>query len=294
VIYLLDASIYVFRGWFALPDSLTTPDGQPANGFRGFAATLIDLLDQTRDGAMLVCFDESLTSSFRNEIDPDYKANRELPPPSLEAQFEWCRELCRCLGLTELASPRYEADDLMASLAARARDQQQPVTVISRDKDLAQILRPGDAFWQGPGTPRLSHAEMAAKLGFPPQAMADWLALTGDPVDNIPGVPGIGAKTATRLIASHESLEAVYANLATLDTLALRGSAGIRRKLEAGREAAFRARRLTRLHDRVKLPFQGLPAGFPEVDREALQSLHERIGLGQANWRKLRHHVHRG
>ncbi len=291
MIYLLDASIYVFRGWFALPDSLTTPDGEPANGFRGFATTLADTLAITGKHPLIVCFDESLTSSFRNEIDPDYKANRELPPPDLEAQFLWCRELSEALGLSSLSSNYYEADDLMASVARLARGQDHGVTLISRDKDLAQILEPGDQYWEGPGKAPMTYEDMDEKLGFAPEAMADYLALVGDPVDNIPGVSGIGAKSAAHLLAHYKTLEAIFADLEGIADLGLRGSARLQRLLEAGREQAFHARQLTRLHDGAPLPFKSLPGKNDAPDAQALQALDQRVGLGKRTREKFHQYI---
>ncbi len=288
MIHLFDASIFVFRGWFALPDSLRTARGEPANGFRGFATALADTLDVVDGHPLILCFDESLTTSFRNEIEPTYKANRELPPPELEAQFQWCRALGETLGLPCLSSDRFEADDLMASVARLARVEGQAVTLISRDKDLAQLLRPGDLYWEGPGKTARSYEEMRSKLGFPPERMADYLALVGDPVDNISGVRGIGGKSAERLFAHYEDLEALFADLDGIPELGLRGSARIQRLLAEGREQAFRARELTRLQDQAPLPFDTLPGTPTSVDMAGLLQLDADIGLGARNLAKLK------
>lgn len=291
MLYLLDASIYVFRGWFALPDSLTTPEGEPVNAFRGLAGTLADTLPIVGDHTLVVCFDESLTTSFRNDIDPAYKANRELPPPELERQFIWAQELCEALGLPCLASPVYEADDLMASCARLARTAARPVTLMSRDKDLAQLMTAGDCFWEGPGGRHEDLAAMQSRLGFPPERMADYLALVGDTVDNIPGVNGIGARTAAGLMNHFDGLDALYSGLDDIADLGLRGPARILRLLEAGREAAFHARELTRLRDDAPLAFSELPTGPGTIDRDALAELDKRVGLGRRNREKLDRHA---
>lgn len=293
MVYLLDASIYVFRGWFALPDSLTTPEGEPVNAFRGLAGTLADTLPVVGDDTLIVCFDESLTTSFRNEIDPDYKANRELPPPELERQFIWARELCEALGLPCLSSPVFEADDLMASCVRLARAASRPVTLMSRDKDLAQLMKEGDFFWEGPGGRREDLATLNARLGFPADRMADYLALVGDAVDNIPGVSGIGAKTAARLMSHFEGLDGLFRDLDSIETLGLRGAARVRRLLESGLDSAFHARELTRLRHDAPLPFETLPAGTGPVDSSALADIDTRVGLGRRNREKFEHHVRR-
>lgn len=287
MIYLLDASIFVFRGWFALPDSLRTPDDKPANAFRGFATTLADTLTVSGRHPLIVCFDESLTTSFRNDIDPDYKANRELPPEELELQFRWCNTLTNALGLYGLRSSIHEADDLMASVGRLARASGQAVTVISRDKDLAQMLGPKDHFWEGPGKTVLDYPAMAEKLGFPPERTADFLALSGDPVDNIPGIRGVGAKSASRLMQTFKDLEGLYAGLDRIPEMGLRGAARLRSLLESGRDQAFHARRLTRLCMDAPLPFESVPTANMTPDPDALAALDESVGLGKRTGEKL-------
>ena len=118
---LVDASIYIFRAWFALPSSMVDAEGNPNNAVYGFADFLARLLWESRAQHVAVAFDESLTTSFRNEIYPPYKANRELPPAELAAQLSACRDLADALGLATFASDRYEADDLIGTLAAKLR-----------------------------------------------------------------------------------------------------------------------------------------------------------------------------
>ncbi len=284
MVYLVDASVYVFRAWFALPDSMESRDGEPINAFRGFAGFLASLLEELGEAPLAIAFDESLVSSFRNEIHPDYKSSRELPPAELERQFQWCRELCRALGLVEMASPRYEADDLIASLAREAHGRGEAVTVLSRDKDLSQVLRDGDFFWRSPDKPPQAYHDLAQNLGFPPERMADYLALVGDPVDDIPGVPGVGAKTAARLIAHFEDLDGLYGELesrgeAALQGLKLRGAAGISARLREHRDTAYHARRLTGLVDDIPGLDSARPPG--RIDRSALEALDAGPGLGQ-------------
>lgn len=283
MIYLVDGPVYVFRGWFALPDSILSPSGEAANAFRGFADFLMRLLEHTGEAPVAVAFDESLTHCFRNEIHAAYKASREMPPPELERQFVWCRQLCRAMGVMELASERFEADDLIASLANIARRDGQAVTVVSRDKDLIQVLRPGDHLLAGPGEKDRDYATLATELGFAPERMSEVQALTGDPIDDIPGVPGIGQKTAARLMTHFPDLESLYADIdqhgaMALEGLKLRGQARIMRLLIEHRDSVFQARRLTRLYTDLDLPRPG--AGQREHDQEALALLDREAGLG--------------
>ncbi len=191
-LYLVDASVYIFRAWFSMPDSMTDGDGNPINALYGYASFLMDLLEETRAIHIVVAFDESLTTSYRNNIYPEYKANRESPPEDLKAQFEWCREVTRALGVREFASGEYEADDIIGTIADKARSKGMKSVIVTRDKDLSQILRSGDVYWDYAGDRRVTYHEAGEVFGARPERMADFLALTGEAVYNIPGVPGVG------------------------------------------------------------------------------------------------------
>ena len=206
-VYLIDASIYIFRAYFSVPDTLTNNDGQLINALHGFAGFLAEFLEMEKPQHVAVVFDESLTTSFRNDIYPDYKANRELPPEELKLQFGFCRSLVQTLGLADFSSECYEADDLIGTLAERMREQGFSVVILSADKDLAQSLAEGDMLWDYARKRKHHYADIQDWLGVRAGQVADWLALAGDSVDNIPGVPGIGAKTAAALLARFDSLE---------------------------------------------------------------------------------------
>ncbi|MDE2304657.1 MAG: exodeoxyribonuclease IX [Gammaproteobacteria bacterium] len=247
VVHLVDASYFVFRAYHSLPAHLADADGEPTHALFGFALFLLDLLDGVRPERIAVAFDESLggEASYRNSIYPAYKANREAAPPGLAQQFAHCRELCRVLGLAECASARYEADDLIGTLAAAARAAGLKSVLVTRDKDLAQLVREGDVFWDPAARARYGYEEIAARFGALPERMADYLALTGDPVDNVPGVPGVGPKSAARLFAEFASLEDLYGNLGRVARLPIRGAARLARSLAAHETDAYLARSLT-------------------------------------------------
>ncbi len=242
---LVDASFFVFRAYYSVGLEMTDADGAPVNALYGFTRFLCDLLDRTKPAYVAVAFDESLTSSFRNEIYPAYKANREPAPVELKQQFALCREACRLLGLAEFSSPLYEADDIIGTIASRMREDGHPAVLVTRDKDLAQLVRDGDAYWDWVAGRRLGYGDIEGHFGVRPERMADYLALTGDSVDNIPGVPGVGPKTASALLHEFESLDALYADLPRVATLPIRGAAKLPARLEEHRDAAYLARRLT-------------------------------------------------
>jgi len=247
VIYLIDASVYVFRAYYSMPPDMTDRDGNPVHALFGFARFLGDLIERARPRYLAVAFDESLSSSFRNEIYPAYKANREPAPPDLKLQFERCREFCRLMGLAEFGSAEYEADDIIGTLHARFRRQGHCSTVVTRDKDLAQLIREGDIYWNYADNLQLRHHEIEAHFGVPPERYADYLALTGDSVDNIKGVPGVGPKTAGVLMKTFASLEELYDNLDDVAQLPIRGASKLPARLAEHRDAAFLARQLTEI-----------------------------------------------
>ncbi|MEO1247859.1 MAG: 5'-3' exonuclease H3TH domain-containing protein, partial [Pseudomonadota bacterium] len=204
-----------------------------------------DFLEQVQPRHIAVAFDESLASSFRNDIYPAYKANREPAPEELKRQFLQCRRYVKALGIVECGDPRYEADDFIGTLVARGRREGVPSTIVSRDKDLAQLLTRADCFWDFAGKGKIDYDRIPEVFGVWPEQIADFLALAGDSVDNIPGVPGVGKKTAAALLDHFGTLDKIYANLDRVHEVAVRGAKTLAAKLDTHREAAELARRLT-------------------------------------------------
>jgi DNA polymerase I len=246
-VYLVDASVYVFRAWHAIRSPLVDTEGNPTHALYGFARVLADLLERTLPERIAVAFDESHGRGYRHRLYPRYKGNREAAPLALRRQFELCRQFCRGLGVAEFASEDYEADDLIGSLAMRCRAEGLAVTIVSCDKDLAQLVGPADVFWDYAEGRQYRYEQIAARFGVVPERMADYLALRGDSVDNVPGVPGIGAKTAAALMGAYASLEELFAALSGTALLPLRGAAQLPARLLQHRDTAFLARALTRI-----------------------------------------------
>ncbi len=243
--YLIDASVYVFRAYYSMPEDMVDGDGNPINALYGFCRFLGDFMEQVTPEYIGVLFDESLTTSFRTEIYPEYKANRDPAPDELKRQFQQCRRYVRALGVMEYASPQYEADDLIGTLVTHGRNQGRPSTIVSRDKDLTQLLGKDDVFWDFAGKGKLRYEQIVDMFGVWPEQIADFLALAGDAVDNIKGVPGVGKKTATVLLQHFGGLEQIYDNLDRVHEINVRGAKTLGSKLETHREDALLARRLT-------------------------------------------------
>jgi 5'-3' exonuclease len=177
-------------------------------------------------------------------------------------------------------SSEYEADDIIGTLAARMRAEGLRATLVSRDKDLAQLIGPGDVYWDYSGNQRYHHGQIAERFGVAPERYADYLALTGDAVDNIPGVPGVGPKTAAVLLTHFDSLDDLYARLDVVRDLPLRGAAQLVERLATHREAAYLARQLTRIHCDIMLPVtrERLRRRAPDVP--AIGSFCDQQGFG--------------
>ncbi len=246
-VHLIDGSLYVFRAWHSMPDEFFDSDGHPVNAVHGFTRFLCELLERVRPEHIAVAFDASLTSSFRNAIYPAYKANRDLPPPDLERQFVQCRAITEALGVHLMIDHRYEADDLIGSTVWNLRALGWRSVIVSADKDFGQLLGEHDEQWDYARGLRWGPAGVHEKLGVHPHQVADYLALCGDSVDNIPGVPGIGAKTAAALLSHFGSLDALLERIDEVEFLRIRGAASCAVKLREHAEQARMCRRLTRI-----------------------------------------------
>ncbi len=282
VVYHIDASYFVFRAYHSMPPDMMDADGNATHALYGFARFISDLLENVRPERIGVAFDASLRSetSFRHGIYPAYKANREAPPADLMRQFELCREFCRHMGLKEFASAEYEADDIIGTLVVHARRAGLRNVLVTRDKDLSQLIRDGDVFWDYSGNARYHYHDIGARFGVIPELIADFLALTGDAVDNIPGVPGIGRKTAAELFAIFGSLDELYANLERVPGMKMRGATAVAAKLKLHKEAAYLARRLTGIVCDIPLEFT-LDELKPRVpDAAGLEAFFDRHGFG--------------
>ena len=287
-LHLVDASLYVFRAWHSMPDEFRDAHGWPTNAVHGFARFLLDLLERERPRHVAVAFDEALDSCFRNRLYPAYKANREPAPEELRRQFSHCKALCAALGLAVLADHDYEADDLIGSALLRARPAGYRGVIVSADKDLSQLLGEHDEQWDYARAQRWGADGVKARHGVHAHQIADYLALTGDAVDNIPGVSGVGAKTAAVLLAHFGSLDALLARVDEVAFLRLRRAAQVANRLREQREHALLWRQLTAIACDAPLGYDGPVAGRGEADAEMLDALCATLRFGPMTRRRLR------
>ncbi len=287
-VHLVDGSLYAIRAWFALPDEVLGADGEPVQAVHGFTRFLLDLLERERPTHLAVAFDASRGACFRNEIYPEYKANRPPAPPKLRRQLEICREVAAALGAPVLSSPRYEADDLIGSALAALRPQGFHGVIVSADKDLAQLIGAGDEQRDPAQQRRWDAAGVEERLGVRPDQVADFLALAGDTSDNVPGVPGIGAKTAAALLGHFGSLEELLARADEVPFLRLRGAAAAARRLREHAAMARLARALTGIALDAPVPATAAAYAWRGADAAALQTIAERLHLGPLSWARMR------
>jgi 5'-3' exonuclease len=279
-VYLVDASVYIFRAWFSMPDEFTNQAGEPTNAVYGFSGFLCSLLEQTGAGHMAIAFDESLSSSYRNEIYPEYKANRDPAPEELKRQFGWARDVAEAMGLSCFTDPRYEADDLIGTLAEYWRTRGHPVCLVTSDKDLTQLLREGDHWWDFSRNNRLNGKQVKEKFGVTPEQIADYLALAGDSVDNIPGVPGVGPKSAVALLSHFGDLDSIYRRVEEVQHLSIRGAKSLQTKLQKNQEAAELAKRLTVIETAVPSALESPDITRNAVDTARLNRLFDDLNFG--------------
>ena len=209
-IYLVDGSTYIFRAYHALPPLTRKSDGFPVGAISGFCNMLDKLIKEEREKNnlthLLVIFDAS-GKTFRNDIYPKYKANRSSPPEDLIPQFPVIRKATDAFNVTHVEMLGYEADDLIASYAKAAVDEQMKVTIVSSDKDLMQLVKEDVSMLDTMKNRLIKKNEVIEKFGVEPDRVIDVQSLAGDSVDNIPGVPGIGIKTASLLINEYDNLD---------------------------------------------------------------------------------------
>lgn len=279
-VYFIDASIYIFRYYFTLPDHWWSAEGFPTAAVYGYSHWLMRFLKATRPRYVSACFDESLESCFRNRIYPAYKCSRVLPDGNLAFQLNACKKITELLGVPTYASKLFEADDLIGTLANRCRQRGHCCTIVSRDKDLSQlVLGARDSLWDHPEGVEMGPREIKTKLGVKPSQVADYLALVGDPGDDIPGVPGIGPKTAIMLINRFGDWHRIKANLDKIATLPVRGASSIAARLKQFEAQVDIALQLTRIEMEARLE-RRYSVKRKKINPKQLRSYSDSLGFG--------------
>ncbi|HET9553302.1 MAG TPA: 5'-3' exonuclease H3TH domain-containing protein, partial [Anaeromyxobacteraceae bacterium] len=273
---LIDGSGFIFRAYHALPP-LSNTKGVPTNAVLGFTNMLLKALREHAPTHVALVFDKS-RRSFRTELDPAYKAQRPEAPPDLVPQFPLIRDVARALDVPILEEEGFEADDIIATLAAHARAHGWEVVIVTGDKDFTQLVddrvklydpmaeAKGQGGWTGP-------AEVVKKMGVPPERVIEYQALLGDKVDNVPGVPGVGEVTAGALIGAFGTVEELLARADEIPQAVKRGGEKLKEKILASADRLRLNRQLVTLRTDMELPWDPEGLARRPVDAERARAL---------------------
>ena len=302
-VYLVDASLYIFQAHFSPQQQVWSRRAEDRSAFAGFARFLLRFLQVTRAAKLAVAFDESLFSGFRHQLYADYKANRVLPDDNLALQLAACASLCKVLGIAAYGSRQYEADDIIGTLSAcvrreQAGDDPDPVVIVTRDKDLCQLLhREADAVWDFNRGVRRHRQDIFQHYGIWPEQFPCFLGLTGDSIDCIPGVPGIGPVAARHLLQHFTNLDALFPQLEAVPGLGFRGARRCQALLAEHQQQALLSRQLATIVscDDVTETFvvshsDALRVG--RIDGPGFLSLLEQMALADAEVQRLQTMLH--
>ncbi|MCL6413344.1 DNA polymerase I [Pantoea agglomerans] len=271
---LVDGSSYLYRAYHAFPP-LTNSAGEPTGAMYGVLNMLKSLLAQYNPSHVAVVFDAK-GKTFRDELFEHYKSHRPPMPDELRAQIEPLHEMVRAMGLPLLAVSGVEADDVIGTLALEAEKKGLSVLISTGDKDMAQLVTPAITLINTMSNTILGPEEVEQKYGVPPALIIDFLAMMGDSSDNIPGVPGVGEKTAQALLQGLGSMQTIYDNLDKVADLGFRGAKTMATKLEQNRDVAFLSYQLATIKTDVELALPCEELTVTEPDTEALQALFNR------------------
>ncbi len=274
-IVLVDGSSYLYRAYHALPP-LNTSSGEPTGAVKGVISMLRRLRKDYPESPIAVVFDAK-GKTFRDELFADYKAQRPPMPDELRAQVEPIHAIVRAMGLPLICEPGVEADDVIGTLSREASRQGRPVVISTGDKDMAQLVDANTTLVNTMTDSRLDEAGVEEKFGIPPARIIDFLALMGDKVDNIPGVPGIGEKTALGLLQGLGGLDEIYAALDKVATLEFRGAKTMAAKLEAEKDRAYLSYQLATIKTDVPLTETVADLRNGEPDPEVLRDWYTRL-----------------
>ncbi|ERK05410.1 DNA polymerase I [Pantoea sp. AS-PWVM4] len=286
---LVDGSSYLYRAYHAFPP-LTNSAGEPTGAMYGVLNMLKSLLMQYQPSHVAVVFDAK-GKTFRDELFEHYKSHRPPMPDDLRAQIEPLHEMVKAMGLPLLAVTGVEADDVIGTLALEAEKQGRAVLISTGDKDMAQLVTPGITLINTMTNTVLGPEEVEQKYGVPPSLIIDFLAMMGDSSDNIPGVPGVGEKTAQALLQGLGGMQSIYDNLEKVADLSFRGAKTMAAKLEQNRDVAFLSYQLATIKTDVELELGCEQLTVNDPDVAVLQTLFSRyefkrwlVDLQEGKW----------
>jgi len=289
-LYLVDSSIFIFKAWFAQGPGQFNLKRQPNQAFIGFSDFVYRLLTERAPEKLVFAFDESLRQSERKSLYPQYKANRSPAPTELKRQFGWCQQWVEFLGITKVSSDCWEADDLIGTLANQHRSTAMSIVILTADKDLTQLICEGDLWWTFFGDKKLDYRGIVKKFGVKPGQIAEQLALAGDKVDNIPGIPHIGVKTAANLLRKFGTLDNLRANLEEVGQMKFRYAGRVQQSLIEHESILDISSRLTRINCEVDA-MKHVDIGRRSPDLDALDEMMTDQAMDSARRQKWQNYL---
>jgi DNA polymerase I len=268
--YLIDGSSYIFRAFFGVRQQLSTSKGFPTNALYGFINMLQKVVREGKPDYLVVAFD-SPEKTFRHKIFPDYKANRDAPPEELSKQFPYFEPLVEAYGLSSIRRPGFEADDIIGTLSKKGSQEGLDVVIVSGDKDMMQLISPNVHMLDTMKNKKFMDKEVLEKFGVPPEKVIEVMGLMGDSSDNIPGVTGVGPKTAAELIQKFGSIESLYKRIEEVE------KKKVKEKLERDKESAFMSRELVSIDTEMDLEFNLDLMKPGKVDSSKLKKMFEKF-----------------
>ncbi len=278
-LYLIDGSSYIFRAFFALPP-MSNSNELPTQAIYGFTTMTLKFLKEHQPEMLAVVLDAG-RETFRNEIYHEYKSNRPEAPPDLIPQFPYIRKVLQAMNIPALELAGFEADDLIATLAKNFSSQETEVVIVSGDKDLMQLVGESIRLLDTVKSKWIGVEEVKEKFGVEPHKVVEVMGLMGDPTDNIPGIKGIGEKTAIPLIQKFENLENLFDHLDDLDKVGIKSSARVRKALMEGKEDALMSRKLATVRTDVPLHIELEQLRYQGFSNKNLRELFTELEFNQ-------------
>jgi DNA polymerase I len=275
-VYVIDAMNYIFRAYHALPDNIMAPSGMLTNAVLGYLRTLLRIIKERKPEYMAAAFEG--TTSFRSSMFSAYKATRKQTPDDLEAQFDYCRRITEAIGVRCVEADDYEADDVIGTIAVRMAALGHPVVIVTGDKDMSQLVCDTVQIYDMAKESWLNESGVREKFGVAPSQIPDLLALHGDSVDNIPGVTGVGEKTARQILSVCNNVEDL-ANADLGGRMSFRGRDEILRRIRENMESVRMSRKLATICCEVPMEISPEVLRYRRGDHRRLKPLCAELGF---------------
>jgi DNA polymerase I len=276
-VFIIDAMNYIFRAFYAVPVDITTPSGMPKNAILGYTRTLLRLLKEHQPEFVVAAFESK--TSFRSAMFAEYKATRAETPEGLAPQINYCRKITEAIGIPTYDADSFEADDIIGTIAMKMWSRGYTAAIVTGDKDMSQLVREGVQIFDLANSVWLDEAGVQERFGVRPHQIPDLLALNGDAVDNIPGVPGVGPKTAVQILGVCSGIEDLARNGQHLQSLQFRSRDRVLRHIRENIESVRMSRKLATIRCDAPLDVNPDTVRYRRGDRSRLSPLCEELGF---------------